>query len=266
MILGFEFFDPKSGKCPETFPEYGQDIVFRARELLKHRSSDEIKSTIKLINWMIENSPARVESQNRLMKMVESPNSDDYENIITNDIDTSTYALKAYQRDLTIPEFDGMAETRWDEIFSITALALIDKAIDDEIFYGGWAHNEDFDWLYEWRILSHSSYWLIEAMDSIATAEGFNKSDLQETDAKKKISSRNTNAAIQRHAKTNDAVIAFKNFSLNGKYKSVRNAAQIFCEKFPDKVSHLAPYNRVRTICDAFAKLQKGQRRSIPNS
>jgi hypothetical protein len=270
MILGFEYFHPLNGSHPDTFPEYGADIIVRARDLIKNRTVSELHSIINLINWLIDNSLVQEEAENRLLQMaeeidrnVEADEECNTEEIHLNrDIDTSTYAVKAFQAKFELPSIDEVPNLLWSEIFALLALSLVDKTIDDEQYYKSWKH-DDADWMYEWRILSHASYWLIEAMDAVSTAEGFRKVDAQESAAKEKISLRNTAAAIQRHAKTNAAVLALEKLISEGKYKSMRNAAQIFCEKFPEKVSHLAAYNNVRTLCDALSNHQKGQRRSM---
>jgi len=269
MILGFEYFHPLSGNRPDTFPEYGADIIVRARDLVKNRTVDELHSIIDVINWLIENSPVHEEAEARLDKLIEE--SDGIENgeninLPQRDTGTSTYAVKAFQAKFELPSIDKAPNLLWSEIFATLALSLVDKAIDDEHYYKNWKHDDAADWMYEWRILSHASYWLIEAMDAVSTGDGFRNTEAQEAAAKKKISDRNTAAAIQRHAKTNAAVLALEKFISEGNYKSMRNAAQIFCEKFPDKVAHLISYNYVRTLCDALSNHQKGQRRSILDS
>lgn len=274
MILGFEYFNPLNGNHPDTFPEYGADIIIRARGLIKNRTLSELHSIINLINWLIDNSLVQEEAENRLLQMAEEIDRNIEANEECNaeeihlkrDIDTSTYAVKAFQAKFELPSLDEAPNLVWSEIFAILALSLIDKTIDDENYYKSWQQADAPDWMYEWRILSHASYWLIEAMDALSTAEGFKKIESQESVAKKKISIRNTAAAFQRHAKTNIAVLAFEKFISEGSYKSMRNAAQIFCEKFPNAVAHLAHYNRVRTLCDALSKHLKGQRRSMLDS
>src|SRR4051794_20570688 len=57
MILGFENFHPLKGKLNSEFSEFCGDIVYRAHELLTHRSEEEIFAAIEIINWMIDQSP-----------------------------------------------------------------------------------------------------------------------------------------------------------------------------------------------------------------
>lgn len=268
IILGFEHFDPLKGACPETFPEYGKDIIARSRKLISNRTASDISQIIGFINWLIEKSPAREDSLKQLNLMITNVDTDEELSnnevqILDRDFNTSTYALKAFQANISLPLHDNISNLLWSEIFAVLTLSLIEKAVDDEKYYANWNHDASPDWLYEWRILSHSSYWLIEAMDAIATAEGFRNTEVQEIASKEKISTRNTMAAIQRHAKTNQAILDLTTFFNAGTFKSMRNSAQIFCEKYPDKVNHLAHYNRIRTLTEGLSAHLRGMRRSL---
>lgn len=275
MILGFQFFHPLNGNCPDTFPEYGADIIVRARNLIKKRSVNELHSIINLINWLIEQSPVKEESESRLQTLFDDLENESQSNeecqtqdsILQRDIDTLTYAVKAFQAKFEIPPNDEVQNLLWSEIFATLALALIDKTIDDENYYKSWAHDKEVhDWMYEWRILSHSSYWLIEAMDAVSTAEGCRNIENQEIATKEKISLRNTKANIERHAKTNRALLAFHQFYDANKHKSMRNAASKFAESYPEILSHLSPDNHLRTLCNGLTAYRNGLRRSLQNS
>ena len=100
-------------------------------------------------------------------------------------------------------------------------------------------------------------------MDAVATAEGIHRFESGLTDAKRKVSTRNRHAAIQRHAKTNAAILALRDFFVPEKHKSMRNAALLFIEAFPGQVGHLAHYNRMRTLSEGLSSLLKDQRRSL---
>jgi hypothetical protein len=274
MILGFKHFHPLRGVLPDTFPEFGGDIVYRARTLLDKRSDEEIFAAIEIINWIIDESPAREEALAALEKGLSSAsdraNETDEGNIndssIRRDLYSSTYALKARQAKYDITGDERLPNASWAEMFAALALSLIDQAFEDEVRYGNKALTGagiDSDWFYEYRAVSHASYWLIEAMDAIGTAEGIRYLESVVTESKQKVRVRTQQAAIRRHAKTNDALTAFRDFYISEKHKSMRNAAQIFCEKFPKMAEHLAPYNRVRTLTEGLSKLLKGKRLSL---
>ena len=274
IILGFQFFHPLTGNSTETFPEYASDIIVRARDLLKKRTEIELYIMIDLVNWIADHSPVKEESLARLEAMIEKLDNKNISDNLSNnddsnlkrDIDTLTYALKSFQAKYEIPHNDQVPNLLWSEIFATLCLGLIDKAIDDEKYYKSWAHKKDsHDWLYEWRILSHSSYWLIEAMDAVSSAEGYRSIENQVQAIKEKISLRNTKANFERHSKTNNALIAFDKFYDTEKHKSMRNAASKFSESFPEKLSHLSADNRIRTLCDGLTSYRKGLRRTLQN-
>lgn len=281
MPYRFKHFHPLKGLPPEALSFHGADIVVRGRELLKNRKLSEIKAAVNIVNWMIESAVVRDEifrNLEELAKEVDSQvldtkkvgvkkakqpaNSADQFGPLTRNNDSSIFALLLCKARHDISGYDDFPNATWHELFAVLALGLIEKACDDEKYYGSWPHGEPPDWLHEWRIETHVSYWMIEAMDAVATAEGLARevaiaSQTREhtlDDTKRKFSLRIKAAAIQRHAKTAVAVLALFDFYRAGNFKSYRNAAQIFAEKFPDKVAHLAPTNRVRTLSEGLSK------------
>lgn len=259
MILGFQYFHPLTGEWPTTFPEYGKDIAYRARAILLNRSLTDLKNIADGINWITNHKSVREKIFNDLgseAKLIDSGQEPEYHGNSC----CLIYAIKHYQQSYMLPDIQ-VNHLKWFEIYATLALGLLDKAVDDEKYYAKWKdHNE---WLHEWRIMSHSAAWLIEAMEAITLAEGMLSIEINAETEKNKIKVRNTSAAIQRHAKTNKAIIALHEMFTSGSYKSMSNAAQIFSEKFPDKVVHLAPYNRVRTLANGLSDYIKGQRRSL---
>ena len=279
MILGFQSFHPLQGILPDTFPEYGGDIVFRARALLHKRSDEEIFAGIEIIDWLIEQSPVKDEARAELEKIIllgeieeasrgthQIIKENEPDSLVRRDLYSSAYALKALQPNFDISGDENFPNASWAEMFAVLALSLVDQACDDERLFGNKALPEDAerdDWFYEYRVVSRASYWLIEAMDAVATAEGIQSFQNGIMDAKQKVTIRNQHAAIQRHGKTNEALRALKDFYLSGKHKSMRNAAHLFCDAFPDKVAHLAHYNRVRTLTEGLSNYLKDRRSSL---
>lgn len=259
MILGFKYFHPLTGEWPNTFPEYGKDIAFRAREILRNRSVTDLRNIADAINWITNHKSIREKLINDLAADAEHLDNGNEPEYRGNSY-CSIYAIKHYQQNYTLPDIE-IQNLKWHEIYATLALGLLDKAVDDEKFYAKWKDHDD--WLHAWRIMSHSATWLIEAMEAITLAEGMLSIETNSESEKNKIKERNTSAAIQRHAKTNQAIIALFEMFNSGSYKSMSNAAQIFSEKFPEKVAHLAPYNRVRTLSNGLSDYIKGQRRSL---
>jgi hypothetical protein len=265
MILGFTHFDPLKGEPPYTFLELGGDIIVRARQLLEGRSKKELKEATKLLNWMLEQSPAKQEIWDSLISEAEAiDDGKGLEGAPKRDLDAKTYSLLRCTDKFDLSDYPNLPSMTWPQLFAVLALTLINVSCEEEHYYGSWEeHENDPGWLHEWRIHTHSSYWLVQAMDAVATAEGLQRVTSQGVEAKKKISLRNRQAAIQKHAKTNDALLALKEFYLGGHHISMRNAAQLFCERFPDLVAHLAHYNQVRTLSEGLSKLLKNKRTSL---
>lgn len=259
MILGFEHFHPLTGEWPNTFPEYGKDIAYRARKILVNRSIKDLEKIADAINWITVHELVKEKVFADLLRdgeLIDDGIEPEYHG---NSI-SSMYSIRYYQETYALPDI-GVNNLKWHEIYATLALGLLDKAVDDEKFYSTWEdHN---DWLHEWRIMSHSATWLIEAMEAITLAEGMLSIESNSEAEKNKLKIRNTSAAILRHAKTNKAIIALHEMFTSGSYKSMSNAAQIFSEKFPEKVAHLAPYNRIRTLSNGLSDYIKGQRRSL---
>ncbi|MDP2962993.1 MAG: hypothetical protein Q8N54_09565 [Sulfurimicrobium sp.] len=292
MFYRFKHFHPLKGLPPKALHFHGADIVMRGRELLKNRKLSEIKAAVNIVNWMIESADVRdkiFRNLEELAKRVDSQVADtkkvdvkevkqpaskcaDQFGPLTRNNDSSIFALLLCKARHNISGYDDFPNATWHELFAVLALGLIEKACDDEKYYGSWPHDQLLDWLHEWRIETHVSNWMIEAMDAVATAEGLareiaiaNQTREQTLDdTKKKLSLRNKAAAIQRHAKTTDAVLTLFDLYRAGNFKSYRNAAQTFADKFPDKVAHLAPTNRVRTLSEGLSKQQ--QKKTVDSS
>ncbi|HEY3300780.1 MAG TPA: hypothetical protein VGJ90_08420 [Methylophilaceae bacterium] len=267
MIFGFEHFHPKLGEAPKTLQRYGDDIVSRARRLLLDRSVEEIVDIAKIINWIEAQDTVKDGILSEMFleaEYLESQPSyidDDQMPIeVQRDMALSINALRLYEDKFILPDTD-INDLQWFEIYATLALGLIDTASDDEQYYGSW--NDKEEWVHDWRILDHVSTWIIEAMEAITYAEGLRSVDLTLIESKSKVSKRNAKAAIQRHSKTNEAIKKLADMYKCGNYKSYRNAAQIYCDKNPSMVEHLAHHNMIRTLSDGLSEYLKGRRRSI---
>lgn len=261
MILGFEYFHPLSGEWPNTFPEYGKDIVYRARKILQNRSIADLRNIADAINWITDHELVREKVFDDLLadaELVDDGNEPEYRG----NSSVSIYKVKHYQQNYALPEIE-IDNLKWYEIYATLALTLLDKAVDDEKYFSKWKDHDE--WLHEWRIMSHSATWIIEAMEAISLAEEILSVEKNFESEKNKVKERNTLAAIQRHSKTNEAIMALHEMYTTGSYKSMSNAAQIFCERFPEKVAHLMPHSQIRTLSNGLSAHIKGQRRSTQN-
>jgi hypothetical protein len=273
MILGFKFFDPLNGELPEDFPEFAGDIVYRARDLLDPHSENEIYRLIPVINWMIDESPAPYREGIIELGRKEAKDSQGIGRFMAGvpvepDVYSATFALTSCIGEYDITGDEALPNASWAQLFAILALGLTDQACKPlELHYGsgGSLHADTTiaDTDNENRIPSSVSYFLIQAMDAVATAEGFRRAGSEITESKQKIKIRSQRAAIQRHAKTNEAILALNKFYDPEKHKSMRYATDLFCEANPDKVKHLFYHNQLRTMTEGLSKYRKGQRFSL---
>ncbi|SFN44581.1 hypothetical protein SAMN05216386_1000 [Nitrosospira briensis] len=274
MTLSFKSFHPLSGVLPDTFPEFGGDIVFRARAILQSRTDEELFAALEIIDWIIDQSPAQDEVAAELERMAAEENNDSSasgeepysDSPIKRDKHSSTYALKALQPKFDISADEKFPNATWGEMFSVLALSLVAQACEDERLVNNKPQSENSernDWLNEYQAVSRASYWLIEAMDAVATAEGINLFQSEIANEKQKISVRNRFSGQKKHKPTNDALLALRDFYIPEKHKSMRNAAKLFCEAYPEKVAHLTYYNRIRTLSEGLSALLKERRLSL---
>lgn len=262
MILGFNVFHPFNGTNTDTLSQHCADIIVRARSLVAHRTEKEVDDILNLINWILAQQPTKAEADKRLDELFNQYEEDSEKLSLYKNINSIAYEVKAFKAINPIPNYDGLSLISWCEIFAILSLSILDIAHEEEIHYKSWAKDDVHDWLYEWRIHTHVSDWLMEAMDAVATAESYKNIEEFQGDIKKIISSKNSTAAIMRHAKTNVAILEIATMFNSGKAKSMRNSVQIYCENNPEKVKHLAHYNRIRTLTDGLSNHLKGRRRS----
>ena len=280
MILSFNYFHALTGEPPNTLSWVGSDIVARARDLLQQRSYREIKAGLKAINWMLS-SPAAIKENLKLLereicaadatsqetpsrKRKQQSKTARYREPVKRDLTSCTYQLLRCADEVDIAGFPDFSNATWMELFAILSLGLIEKACDDEQYYGKWPHDKlSTDWLHYYRIETQAAMWLVEAMNAVSAAEGFKRQlaygEQIQMQEKKKRSVRLSNAAIARHSKTNDAVIAIKELYLSEGFTNRRHAVSVFCTRYPDKVEHLKPLNRMRTLAERLGKDLRGR-------
>lgn len=275
MYYGFRCFHPTKGEPPNALAPYGSDIVSRARFLLRGWSVAQIKGAMKAVNWIVEGPEVRGWVWNRLGTEAQMSNSVAGSKRSRGEVKAAPglpVAPRSFSLDIAnvracehlfdLSGYPASPELNWATFYAVFALGLIDKACDDEQHFGSWPKQEQLDWQHEWRILDHVAAWLVEASEAVTLAEAHATQSIAVkhaceealTQERKKLSTRNVQAAIQRHAKTGDATDALYDFYRAGKYKSARQAVQLFCEKEPSLVAHLAPTNRIRTLSERLGK------------
>lgn len=270
MYYGFKYLHPIKGQAPNTLSVYGEDVLLRARALLSGWTVTQLRGALKVVNWVADGPLVRDWEWSRLGAQVGAaevvtdngpvvpclpaasrPSSFDLANI------------RACQHRIDLSGYPEIPKLSWATFYAVLAMGLVDKACDDEQYFGSWPQQELLDWQHEWRVLDHVAPWLIEAVEAVTLAEAhalqevaFQQAHSQAVNQeKKRLSARNVQAAIQRHAKTGKAAELLYDFYRTGQYKSVRQAVQLFCEQQTEVVAHLAPTNRLRTLSERLGKL-----------
>lgn len=261
MILSFEHLDPLTGNPPNTLSQYGDHILNRARVLLKHRSSQEIGEILAFINWITDLEEIRNFALDRLILEAEADENETEPPDYIGDYNTLSFQICLYKNKYRKTN-DSIQHMEWHEVFAALAIGLLNEGIDDEKYLAKKWRNDKREWLNEFRVLDHVSTWIVEATEAVTIAEGLAQLNNQLSESQNAISKRNTKAAIERHKKTNIAILEIAKLFVNGNHKSMRNLVQIYCENNSDKIRHLAPYNRIRTLTDGLSNHLKGKRRS----
>jgi hypothetical protein len=275
----FKYFDPLAGDGPDSLSFEAQRIIDRARFLLTNRTMADIHAGLALLNWLFDDSVSKrhlqlledearkedeaTETEAKRGKPAEENPSVLAPSIIHHEIASDVFSLLSCRDGIDLTGYKDFPNATWPEVFAILSLACIDKACEDEALYSERTRSSASDDMDFERLYGHVSFWLIEAMEALVVGEvmvhedtAVNKTREETTQAhKKKRSLEAQRAAIKRHAKNNALYEEFAEFYEIGSFKSVRNAAQIFCERYTKKVEHLAQYNRVRTLCDGFSKV-----------
>ena len=261
MILSLEHLDPLTGEAPSILSRYGRHILIKARILLKKRNTHEINEILAFINWITDQEEIKRFALNRAI-----PDTGENQGITEfpeylSDESTFSFQINLYKKNLTNTA-ETITQMEWYEVFATLAIAILNEALDDEVYLNRqWKNNRGWD--HEFRLLDHIAPWMIEATEAICIAESLRIERESNNISKQIISKRNFAAAIKKHKKTNDIILEIERMLSTGNYKSMRNAVQIYCENNPEKVTHLAPYNRIRTLSDGLSAHLNGRRRSI---
>ena len=255
MILSFSHFHPLKGLPPETEHFLGADIVLRARAILSVRKLKEIREAIKIINWLIEQSPANGLALKQLKKEAAASGKRKHAAMpLFRDFGADVFSLKMCMGKFDISGHEGFPRATWPELFAVLALALINEAADSELHHDKPSTGKKLPYLHEYRKLSHVSPWLTYAAAAVATAEGMMLCEASAKGKKKKLSLRSQADSIELHHKTILAVKALDNYYCSGNFKSLKNAARMFIEDHPEKVAHLAPARRIKTLSEGLSR------------
>ena len=258
----FVHFDPLAGDvAPLRIPIFS-NIAFRSRQLLRHRTREQLDYGLATLNWMItqinisQHSPVinlLLELDNRAA-FGEDIGKDDY--TLPTEVNTLNRCMETFE----VAGQENYPDAEWSEYFAILALAKIDLAFDFDP-ESSEPEQEQF--------LLHVGGFGIEAMEAIRSGEMIKESDAVNKNLKneikeltERVSLRNKSAAIKRHEKTNQLLgelVAFYNVS---DFSTYAEATHKFLESIPEeRVAHLAPTNRLRTLSEGLSAIKHGKRR-----
>lgn len=280
MNYGFHYFHPLKGTPPDEFNGQGEDIIQRARKILSKRSLKEIKAGADLLNYLFSESNLRdwelkrilniakkadalVRPKSQKKKVEKQPNYVGRE-FIDYEGHSEVRKLFLFRNYFDLTGYKFFPNATWPEVFAILALTLIDKACDDDQYYRGWVSDGPHDWLHHHRVSNHIAWWMIDAVEAVALAEGLKEgqqnTNQQEQTIKARISIRARSAAIAKHAKTAGAIRSLVEFGRQlqkaGKFKSKRNTVSSFLSSPQAHLAnHLAASNRSRTLYEGYCKV-----------
>lgn len=261
MLFGFQYVDPLTGDFPSETGHQSYFIPQRMRWLLRHRSRDELDHLIFLINRLLSDPKPMENAWDRFAELADRDALTEEERHEQDSLDdrliSEVQQLFALSDDLAI---EGAA---WSELFAVFALALLNQAAEVEHYYSGWADTDSPT--HEWRVLFNVTTWTARAQEAAAfaqasaraEAQSARNSPTQESEDQvfqRGLSRKNQRAAYQRHAPTQQAILALTEFHLRGAYPSFAAAVHAFCEAYPEKVRHLAPTNRQRTLAEGLGR------------
>ena len=263
QYYSFEHFDPISGDvAPLKFP-ICTNIVFRARQLLKNRTREQLDYALASLNWML--TQINISSHNPILQLLVDL---DKRQADGEEIDQSDYTLPTEMNTLNtcMQAFDIAGQelfpdAQWHEYFAVLALGKIDLAFE---FNADPEKKEPS----ETQFLIRAGGLAVEAMEAVSAAETLGASEAERAslineikELSEKVSLRNKSAAIKKHEKTNillGELVAFYDF---GKFASYAQATHEFLKTIPEaRVTHLAPTNRVRTLTEGLSSIKRGKR------
>lgn len=260
----FDRFNPLSGDiAPLRIPIF-TNIVFRARQLIRHRTIEQLEYALLSLNWML--TQINKTAINPIIQMLieldarqgqgEEIGKNDY--TFPTEVNTLTRCMETFD----IEGQELLPNVEWYEYFAILALAKVGLAFD---FNADQTSNDPADE----QFLIYAAGFAVEAMEAIRSAEMHKEAEIVMTnlkttisnDIKEKVSLRNKNASIKRHEKTYLLYRELETFYDAGGYKSYKEATQDFLKSIPDeRVQHLAPTNRLRTLSEALSAIKRGKR------
>lgn len=263
LYYSFDHFDPITGDVAPLKFSICTNIVFRARQLLKVRTREQLDYALATLNWML--TQINISSGNTIVNMLieldkreaagEEIGEDDF--TLPTEVNTLNLCMETFD----IEGQELLPNAKWHEYFAILAIGKIDLAFENK------AELSTGDSTDEQLLLTTGSL-LIEAMEAVRSAEVIKETEAKHAglkeevkELKEKVSLRNKTAAIKRHEKTSQLFLELVAFYDAGDYKTYTEATQKFLETIPEKrIEHLAPTNLFRTLCEGLSAIKRGKR------
>lgn len=194
----FEHFDPLVGELPDPYAVIFFEVVYRARNLLKGRTSEQIKQGALVINRIqrdpnfvdpmyqaFEQEPIKTRMFGRAIEAIRS----------SNDVE----ALYQNIGNILLAEHQEFPNAQWHELFAVLALSYAEKVCSELHNQATWPSNHFLPKPTDSQVNDTAQEYLGLAMQALVYAESLSS---QEATLKRIISDQMKKAVNKRHAKT----------------------------------------------------------------
>ncbi|MEW8036295.1 MAG: hypothetical protein AB2817_09505 [Candidatus Thiodiazotropha sp.] len=249
--------DPKEGYYIEYFNTQFPDIMDRAREILQHRTREEIFKTGEMLDeLLLENKPELALEE--LADIAERQDAGEEAKLPPA---APARQLAYYIEKHGVIEDGNFVGWTLEEYFAVLTLAIVGEAYCEQESIRKRVQSKYIDEK-SWFAMGH---YAVEAMEAVAFAESLIMSKKAEKAAlereKTKRSIRAKDSADAGHEKTRQLLQKLHDFYLEGRYTKYSEAVHDFLKKTPEEdYRHLAPTNRERTLRDNLSKIVRGIR------
>lgn len=240
LIFGLDEVHPLEGEFPPITADEVSGLPERMRRILKDCSLEELDRLMFMVNEMLASDAALSEDRAAIERMIEIEEAGESGEQVTSPPPGS----EARPLIVCMDHFE-LPTSEWSKAFAVFSLSLLNEAAQTENALAATLKDPETDW----KLLYRITPWTTAAVEAGAYAEVIHRAGTSNTSGDtRKISIQHQIAGKQRHAKTHRAIRDLKKRYINGDYPSLAAAVRDFCKAEPDKVSHLAPTNRERTL------------------
>lgn len=270
--LNFDYFDPLTGESPSRLEGVFNNLISRARKMLKGVPRETIESGLETLIALFENEANRkvsdiydglsLEEMAELLAQEENnperqnDNVDSDENPFPSDAQILHEALIHYHLDLVDNKLD------WPQYFAVLALTSASEAVWLIEFHKNNRKNAKRD--YEEDRYEIAGYSIVRMMEAISIAEYLQREKEVLQESKEKLSLRNTVASYKKHNATNEILYELRNKWNTGNFNSYAELVTHYLDNTPEqKLRHISKTNRQRTLTQGLSAVLNNKRQSF---